>query len=142
MQDFYKDKKVLITGHTGFKGAWLSQILTNWGANVCGYSLEPPTNPSLFELLELNSKVNSIIGDIRDLDKLCGIFDEFKPEMVIHMAAQPLVRESYENPIYTYETNVMGTVNICECVRQSNSVKSFFNKLFCIWKHCTKLVLI
>ena len=127
MQDFYKDKKVLITGHTGFKGAWLSQILTNWGANVCGYSLEPPTNPSLFELLELNSKVNSIIGDIRDLDKLCGIFDEFKPEVVIHMAAQPLVRESYENPIYTYETNVMGTVNICECVRQSNSVKSFLN---------------
>lgn len=127
MQNFYKNKKVLITGHTGFKGSWLSQILVNWGANVCGFSLEPPTNPSLFELLDLNYKINSVIGDIRDLNKLCEVFDEFKPEIVIHMAAQPLVRESYENPVYTYETNVMGTVNICECVRQSDSVKSFLN---------------
>ena len=127
MKDFYKNKKVLITGHTGFKGSWLSQILINWKANVIGYSLNPPTNPNLFNLLDLESNMNSIIGDIRDLNKLKDVFNEFKPEIVIHMAAQPLVRESYENPVYTFETNVMGTVNICECVRQSNSVKSFLN---------------
>lgn len=127
MKNFYKNKKVLITGHTGFKGSWLSQILINWDANVVGYSLNPPTNPNLFNLLDLESNMNSIIGDIRDLDKLKSVFNEFKPEIVIHMAAQPLVRESYENPVYTFETNVMGTVNICECVRQTGSVKSFLN---------------
>lgn len=127
MKNFYKNKTVLITGHTGFKGSWLSQILINFDANVIGYSLEPPTNHNLFNLLNLESNMNSIIGDIRDLNKLKDVFDEFKPEIVIHMAAQPLVRESYENPVYTYETNVMGTVNICECVRQSDSVKSFLN---------------
>lgn len=125
MKDFYNGKKVLITGHTGFKGSWLSKILSNWGANVIGYSLEAPTNPNLFELLDIN--INSIIGDIRDFNHLKRVFDEFKPEIVIHMAAQPIVRESYENPVYTYETNVMGTVNICECVRLSDSVKSFLN---------------
>ena len=127
MKNFYNNKKVLITGHTGFKGSWLSQILINWEANVAGYSLNLPTNPSLFDLLNLNSKMISIIGDIRDFNRLKDTFDTFKPEIVIHMAAQPLVRESYENPIYTYETNVMGTVNICECVRQTDSVKSFLN---------------
>lgn len=127
MKNFYKNKKVLITGHTGFKGSWLSQILINWDANVVGYSLNPPTNPNLYNLLNLESNINSIIGDIRDLDKLKSVFNEFKPEIVIHMAAQPLVRESYENPVYTFETNVMGTVNICECVRQSKFVKSFLN---------------
>ena len=127
MKEFYKNKNVLITGHTGFKGSWLSQILINWDANVVGYSLNPPTNPNLFSLLDLETGMNSIIGDIRDLEKLKEVFNDFKPEIVIHMAAQPLVRESYENPVYTYETNVMGTVNICECVRQSNSVKSFLN---------------
>lgn len=127
MKEFYKNKNVLITGHTGFKGSWLSQILINWDANVVGYSLNPPTNPNLFSLLDLETSMNSITGDIRDLKKLKKVFNEFKPEIVIHMAAQPLVRESYENPVYTYETNVMGTVNICECVRQSNSVKSFLN---------------
>lgn len=127
MDNFYNGKNVLITGHTGFKGSWLSQILINWQANVIGYSLNPPTEPNLYNLLELDSKMNSNIGDIRDLNKLMDIFDETKPDIVIHMAAQPLVRESYENPVYTYETNVMGTVNICECVRQSNSVKSFLN---------------
>ena len=127
MKDFYKNKKVLITGHTGFKGAWLSQILNNWGSKLVGYSLEPPTNPSLFELLDLNSKMFSIIGDIRNFDKLNDTFDMFEPEIVIHMAAQPLVRESYENPVYTFETNVMGTVNVCDCVRRSNTVKSFLN---------------
>lgn len=127
MKDFYKDKKVLITGHTGFKGSWLSEILINWGAKVAGYSLEPPTNPSLFNLLNVDRKMLSIIDDIRDLDRLKEIFELFDPEIVIHMAAQPLVRESYENPVYTFETNVMGTVNICECVRLSDSVKSFLN---------------
>lgn len=127
MDNFYKGKNVLITGHTGFKGSWLSQILINWQANVIGYSLNPPTEPNLFNLLKLDSRMNSNIEDIRDLNKLIDIFDETEPDIVIHMAAQPLVRESYENPVYTYETNVMGTVNICECVRQSNSVKSFLN---------------
>ena len=127
MKEFYKEKNILITGHTGFKGSWLSQILVNWGANVSGFSLNPPTEPNLFTLLNLNSRMNSIIGDIRDLDYLNKIFNKIKPEIVIHMAAQPLVRESYENPVYTYETNVMGTVNICECVRNSENVKSFLN---------------
>lgn len=127
MKNFYKNKKILITGHTGFKGSWLSQILINWDANVVGYSLNPPTNPNLYNLLNLESNMNSIIGDIRDLDKLKSVFNEFKPEIVIHMAAQPLVRDSYENPVYTFETNVIGTVNICECVRQTGSVKSFLN---------------
>ena len=127
MKRFFKGKNILITGHTGFKGSWLSKILVNWDANISGFSLEPPTNPNLFTLLELESEMNSYIGDIRDLKHLQDIFSEEKPEIVIHMAAQPLVRESYKNPHYTYETNVMGTVNICECVRNSNSVKSFLN---------------
>ena len=127
MKNFFKNKKILITGHTGFKGAWLSEILVNWKANVFGYSLNPPTEPNLFSLLDLDSKMNSNIGDIRNLSELKKVFDEIKPEIVIHMAAQPLVRESYDNPHYTYETNVMGTVNICECIRASDSVKSFLN---------------
>lgn len=127
MKDFYNGKNVLITGHTGFKGSWLSQILVNWNANVVGYSLNPPTEPNLFKLLDLDSSMDSVIGDIRDLNNLKNVFNKFEPEIVIHMAAQPLVRESYENPVYTFETNVMGTVNICECVRQSKSVKSFLN---------------
>lgn len=127
MKKFFKNKKILITGHTGFKGSWLSQILINWQANVSGFSLNPPTNPNLFSILNLENEMNSIIGDIRNLDALKKVFAEIKPEIVIHMAAQPLVRESYKNPVYTYETNVMGTVNICECVRNSNCVKSFLN---------------
>ena len=127
MKNFFKGKNILITGHTGFKGSWLSKILANWKANVSGFSLNPPTNPNLFSLLKLESEINSYIGDIRDLKHLQEVFDEEKPEIVIHMAAQPLVRESYKNPHYTYETNVMGTVNVCECIRNSNSVKSFLN---------------
>lgn len=125
MKNFYKNKKVLITGHTGFKGSWLVKILSNWEANICGYSIDIPTKPNLYELLNVNIK--SITGDIRDYNHLKKVFDDFKPEIVIHMAAQPIVRESYNNPLYTYQTNVMGTVNICECVRLSNSVKSFLN---------------
>lgn len=127
LKNFYKNKKVLLTGHTGFKGAWLSKILINLNAELTGYSLNPPTEPNLFDLLNLDSKLNSVIGDIRDFSLLKETFDKFEPEIVIHMAAQPLVRESYENPLYTYETNIMGTANICECVRLSNSVKSFLN---------------
>lgn len=124
---FFKDKKILVTGHTGFKGSWMSRILVNAGAKVTGYSLLPPTEPNLYNLSDVDYKMKSIIGDIRDLNKLMTIFDEVQPEIVIHMAAQPLVRDSYENPVYTYDTNVMGTVNICECVRAHKSVKSFLN---------------
>lgn len=124
---FYKGKKILITGHTGFKGSWLSRILINSGADVTGYSLTPPTTPSLFELCGLSGQMNSIIGDIRDLHHLQEVFDQVQPEMVIHLAAQPIVRDSYKNPVYTYETNVMGTVNICESVRLHPCVKSFLN---------------
>lgn len=127
MKNFYKGKNVLITGHTGFKGSWISEILVRWGANVSGFSLNPPTEPNLFNLLELESKMNSYIGDIRNLKSLNRTFNETEPEIVIHMAAQPLVRESYKNPVYTYETNVMGTVNICECIRINDGVKSFLN---------------
>ncbi len=125
--DFYKNKKVLITGHTGFKGSWLCRILVNAGAIVTGYSLEAPTDPNLFALCDIEDKMSSIIGDIRDRDKLMKVFEETQPEIVIHLAAQPIVRDSYKNPVYTYETNVMGTVNICECVRLNPCVKSFLN---------------
>lgn len=125
--NFYRNKKVFVTGHTGFKGAWLCAILNSLGANVTGYSLEPPTDPSLFELCEMDARVHSVIGDIRDYSSLKKAFDEAQPEIVLHLAAQPLVRESYQNPAYTYETNVMGTVNILECIRNSDSVRSFLN---------------
>jgi len=124
---FYKNKRVLVTGHTGFKGTWLCRILVNAGAIVTGYSLEAITNPNLFELADISSKMNSIIGDIRDFDKLKKVFDEFQPEIVMHLAAQPIVRDSYKEPKYTYETNVIGTVNVLECVRLTSSVKSFLN---------------
>ena len=124
---FYKGKTVLVTGHTGFKGSWLSKILIMNGAKVVGYSLKSPTNPNLFSLLGLEKQMISIIGDIRDLEKLNSIFDEYQPEIVFHLAAQPIVRTSYEEPVYTYDVNVMGTVNICECVRRHKCVKSFLN---------------
>lgn len=124
---FYKGKKVFVTGHTGFKGAWLCAILSLAGAEVTGYSLEPPTNPNLFEIINLKDKINSFIGDVRCFDSLKKTFDEAEPEIVFHLAAQPIVLESYRNPKYTYETNVLGTVNILECIRYSDSVKSFVN---------------
>lgn len=124
---FYKYKNVLITGHTGFKGSWMCQVLLQAGAKVTGYALEAPTDPNLFTICDLGFKVNSIMGDIRDLEHLRRVFEEVQPEIVIHMAAQPLVRESYQNPVYTYEVNVMGTVNVLECVRLTHSVKSFLN---------------
>lgn len=124
---FYKGKKVLITGHTGFKGAWMCEVLLLAGADVIGYALEPPTDPSLYQLLDLDSRMDSVFGDVRDLTRMKTFFLEKKPEIVIHMAAQPLVRESYRNPVYTYEVNVMGTVNVLECIRVTDSVKSFVN---------------
>ncbi len=124
---FYRNKKVLITGHTGFKGTWLCKMLINSGANVIGYSLDAPTNPNLFELSKIGDQMISIIGDIRDYDQLKVVFDKYQPEIVFHLAAQPIVRDSYTNPKYTYETNVLGTVNVCECIRLTKSVKSFLN---------------
>ncbi len=134
---FYKGKKVLITGHTGFKGSWMCRTLLLAGAETTGYSLKPPTAPALFEIAGLSDKdgavkvgegsLRTVTGDIRDLEKLKKVFDEVKPEIVIHMAAQPIVRESYRNPVGTYETNVMGTVNILECVRLQESVVSVIN---------------
>ena len=125
--EFYKNKRVFVTGHTGFKGTWLCKILSNAGAIVTGYSLESQTNPSLFDLTGLGNVINSIIGDIRDYNALKKAFDDAEPEIVLHLAAQPIVRDSYNDPAYTYEVNVMGTVNILECVRNSKCVKSFLN---------------
>lgn len=125
--EFYCGKKVFITGHTGFKGTWLSKILINAGAEVTGYSLTPNTKPSIFELLNIENQMNSIIGDVRNLEKLKQEMVSAKPEIVFHLAAQPLVRESYSNPVHTYETNVMGTVNVLEAIRACSSIKSFVN---------------
>ena len=127
LKSFYKNKKVLITGHTGFKGSWLCLLLKSLDADVYGYSLNPPTKPSLFELCDIKSKITHFEGDVRDLDNLKNVFDKVKPEIVIHMAAQPIVRDSYKEPVYTYDVNVMGTVNVLECVRLTDSVKSFVN---------------
>jgi len=124
---FYKDKKIFITGHTGFKGSWLTKILVNAGAIVTGYSLPPNTTPDLFSMCDFHKQITSVIGDIRDLETLTKEFQKAEPEIVFHLAAQPIVRDSYDDPRYTYETNVMGTVNILECVRMSNTVKSFLN---------------
>lgn len=125
--NFFSGKKVLVTGHTGFKGVWLCKMLLKFGAQVTGYSLMPATTPNLFELTQIEKEMESIIGDVRNLTTMMGAFEKVNPEIVIHLAAQPLVRESYQNPVYTYETNVMGTVNILECIRKTQSVRSFLN---------------
>ena len=124
---FWHGKRVLLTGHTGFKGSWLSLWLQSMGAKVIGYALAPPTKPSLFEVANVSSGMTSIIGDIRDLAHLQTVFTEHQPEIVIHMAAQPLVRYSYHEPVETYSTNVMGTVNLLEAIRQTKSVKAVVN---------------
>lgn len=125
---FYREKRVFVTGHTGFKGTWLCQILAEAGAKVTGYSLPAPTQPSLFELSDLEERITSVIGDIRDREKLAAVFEKAQPEVVLHLAAQPIVRTSYEDPVYTYETNVMGTVNLLECVRTAKTpVQSVLN---------------
>lgn len=125
--NFFKGKNVFITGHTGFKGSWLSAILAMNGANVTGYALEPPTEPNLFTLAGIKNDINSVIGDVRDIDRLKKTFNEAKPEIVLHLAAQPIVLTSYEQPRDTYEINVMGTVNILECARRSGTVRSLLN---------------
>jgi len=125
--DFYRGKRVFVTGHTGFKGTWLCRILVKAGAVVTGYSLPAPTQPNLFELADLEGNMTSVIGDVRNREALLNAFKQAQPEIVLHMAAQPIVRDSYKDPVYTYETNVMGTVNILECVRNSTCVRSFLN---------------
>ena len=127
LEEFYRGKRVLVTGHTGFKGSWLCRILVLAGARVTGYSLNPPTDPSLFEIAGIGNMVNSIIGDVRDLRHLKEVFRETEPQIVIHLAAQPIVRDSYKDPVYTYETNVMGTVHLLECARLTDSVRSLLN---------------
>ena len=126
-KSFWKAKKVFITGHTGFKGSWLSLILHKLGAEISGYALDPPTEPNLYNLIKSNSLLNSIIADIRDYQKLLTTLQQIKPDIVIHMAAQPLVRESYRNPRETYEVNVMGTVNLFEAIRNTVGIKAVLN---------------
>lgn len=125
--EFYKDKTILVTGHTGFKGAWLCEMLLAMGAKVIGYALPPEGTENLYGLLGLEQRMDSVYADIRNLSELQKVFDRYQPEIIIHMAAQPIVREGYRNPHYTYETNVMGTVNVLECIRQYTCVKSFLN---------------
>jgi CDP-glucose 4,6-dehydratase len=127
MLNFFRGKRILVTGHTGFKGTWLCKMLINAGANVTGYSIEPHFSPNLFNISKIEDQMKSIIGDIRELNSLKLAFHEAEPEIAIHLAAQPLVRDSYKDPHYTYETNVMGTVNFLECVRESASIKSVLN---------------
>lgn len=125
---FYKGRRVFVTGHTGFKGGWLCEILKFAGAEVTGYSLPATAKPNLFEIAHISDGMTSVIGDIRDRDRLNASFNAAKHEIVLHLAAQPIVRDSYKDPVFTYETNVMGTVNILECIRNnSDSVKSFLN---------------
>lgn len=125
--NFYKGKKVLLTGHTGFKGSWMSVMLVNAGAKVIGYSSCSKEEIRLFDLCGVKDQISHITGDVRDLRRLLDVFETYKPEVVFHMAAQPIVRDSYKDPVGTYDTNVMGTVNVCEAVRQTSSVRSFLN---------------
>lgn len=126
MLDFYNNKRVFVTGHTGFKGGWLCGMLAMAGAEVTGFAL-PPASPSLFEIAGLKDTMRSVLGDIRDFDALWRAFDEAKPEVVFHLAAQPIVREGYRDPVGTYAVNVMGTVHLLECVRRSDCVRSVVN---------------
>lgn len=126
-RNWYQGKNVLVTGHTGFKGSWLTKILVDAGAAVTGYALDAPTKPGLYRLCGIEQRIRSVRGDIRNLDQMLRVFDEVRPEIVFHLAAQPIVRESYKDPVATYQTNVMGTVNICECIRRNPCVKSFLN---------------
>ena len=125
--NYYNGKKVLLTGHTGFKGSWMSVILANAGAKLIGYSSCSKTETRLFDLCGVKDQITHIKGDVRDLGHLLDVFNEYQPEIVIHMAAQPIVRDSYKDPVGTYSTNVMGTVNVCEAVRRTPSVRSFLN---------------
>lgn len=126
--NIYRNKKIFITGHTGFKGSWLSIWLQTLGAKVCGYSLKPNTNPSMYRELDIENKIEkSIIGNILDYEKLEDSINDFQPEIIFHLAAQPIVRLSYKEPKLTYETNVIGTLNVLEVARKCKSVKAFVN---------------
>ena len=125
--NLYENRKIFITGHTGFKGSWLCLLLNQLGADVYGYALDPPTNPSLFKEAKIEELMTSFIGDIRDYNNLLKVMNQVRPEIVIHMAAQPLVRESYKNPVETYAINVMGTVHLLEACRNTKSVKAIVN---------------
>jgi CDP-glucose 4,6-dehydratase len=125
--DFWNKKRILITGHTGFKGSWLCLLLHSLGAEISGYALNPPSEPNLFDLCQIGNIVQSHVGDVRDLNNLMKVAQESRPEIVIHMAAQSLVRASYADPVITYETNVMGTVNILETIRRCNGIRVFIN---------------
>ena len=125
--NFWQGKRVFLTGHTGFKGSWLSLWLARLGAQVTGYALTPPTNPSLFELCKIEEIVTTIIGDVRDEKSVFEAMQKAQPEIVIHMAAQPLVRDSYKIPVETYAINVMGTIHVLEAVRKTSSVKAVVN---------------
>lgn len=124
---FFSDKTVLVTGHTGFKGSWLCHLLAKTGAQVHGYALDAPTEPSLFKIAHLEDRMDSVIGDVRDLDRVCDVVRRSRPDIVLHLAAQPIVLDGYRNPHYTYETNVMGTVNILEAIRRIDCVRSCVN---------------
>ena len=123
MSNFYRWKTILITGSTWFKGSWLSFWLNSIGANVIGYSLPPNTNPNLFHILDLENSITQLYWDINDLESLQWVCNEYKPEIIFHLAAQPLVRESYRDPVWTFQTNVMWTVNVLEVIRQTESIK-------------------
>lgn len=127
LDNFYKSKKVLITGNTGFKGSWLSFWLINMGAKVLGYSLKPEFKVNLFDTLNLSLNYKTIYGDIRDLKKLKNTIEDFEPDIIFHLAAQSLVKDSYENPVYTFETNIIGTVNLLESVRKFEKIKVVIN---------------
>jgi CDP-glucose 4,6-dehydratase len=124
LADFFENKKILITGHTGFKGSWLSYILHTFDSEVVGYALKPHTTPNLFDVLNLNKKITSYFEDIRDFKKLDSIVKEEEPEIVFHLAAQPIVRHSYDDPLYTYETNTLGTANILQAIKNIGTIKS------------------
>ena len=124
LQSFFKNKKILITGHTGFKGSWLTQVLLNCGAKVSGIALKPNTKPSLFKALKLEKKIRNNFCDIRDFKKISEIIKREKPEIVFHLAAQALVRESYDDPLYTFETNIIGTANILEAIKEIDTVRA------------------
>jgi len=124
LSEFFKGKKVLVTGHTGFKGAWLAEVLSLWGAEVTGVSLDPHTEPNLFTILNLEKKINHNVADIRDQKKLHDVFEKAQPEIVFHLAAQAIVKLSYDEPLKTIETNVVGTANVLQTIRETKSIKS------------------
>jgi len=137
LSEFYRGKKVLITGHTGFKGAWLATWLTQLGAEVSGCALEPAYEDSLFKVLNLSRRINHHIVDIRDLEKLSYLVQDINPDIVFHLAAQALVRRSYEEPLLTFSTNIMGSLNVLESVRQCSSIRSlvYITSDKCYWNH-------